>query len=66
MVTVSDLGKAISPGFTESTLDDILRKKTGLRNVNVKEITLNSSSKKGDSYLSTITRLTIKANGNNG
>ncbi|GJQ65134.1 hypothetical protein Trydic_g7278 [Trypoxylus dichotomus] len=59
MITIADLANLISPGFTEAVLQDILRKKSGIANPVIKEIMLGSSSNKGDSYLSTVTRLTI-------
>lgn len=66
MITVDELSQKISPAFTEDVLYDILRKKSGLNDIVIKDIKLGSASKKGDSYLSNSTRLTIEGTGNNG
>ncbi|KAK9730814.1 Ecdysteroid kinase-like family [Popillia japonica] len=66
MANIRDLTDKISPGFTENVLNDILRKQSGFTNVAIKEIKFSFSSKKGDSYLSNITRFTIEGTGNSG
>lgn len=63
---ISSLNKAISPGFDENVLLDILKKKSGCSDPKVREIKLGSASKKGDSYLSTVTRFTVEGTGDDG
>lgn len=58
-----DLTDRISPGFTENVLHDILEKQSGFTDIIIKEIKFSFSSKKGDSYLSNVTRFTIEGTG---
>lgn len=60
-----DLTELISPKFTEDVLLEILEKRTSLKNIQIKTIELGAESKKGDSYLSTICRFSVKATGIN-
>ncbi|KAI4462603.1 hypothetical protein MML48_4g00007172 [Holotrichia oblita] len=66
MISIDDLSKQISSAFTEDVLYNILKKESGLSNIVIKDIKSSSASKKGDSYLSNSTRLTIEGTGNNG
>ncbi|KAI4462609.1 hypothetical protein MML48_4g00019634 [Holotrichia oblita] len=66
MASIRDLTDRISPGFTENVFHDILRKQSGFTDIAVKEIKFGFGSKKGDSYLSNVTRFTIEGTGNNG
>ncbi|KAI4462622.1 hypothetical protein MML48_4g00002143 [Holotrichia oblita] len=60
MISIDDLSTQISSAFTEDVLYNILKKESGLSNIVIKDIKSSSASKKGDSYLSNSTRLTIE------
>lgn len=56
--------KSISPKFEKSSIVQFISETFNLENVSLDpNVTLGAESKKGDSYLSTITRFTIKATG---
>lgn len=56
--------KSISPIFEKSSIVRFISDTFNLENVSLdRNVTLGEESKKGDSYLSTITRFSIKANG---
>lgn len=61
MVSISEIQNRISPKFTEQVFMSILHKKAKSEKVEVKKIILGEESKKGDSYLSTVTRYTVEA-----
>lgn len=56
--------KSISPKFENSSIVRFISETFNLENVSLDpNVTLGEESKKGDSYLSTITRFSIKATG---
>lgn len=61
--------KQVSELFTEDTLKEIIRKAKNCDEkdvVNVESWDFGSANKKGDSYLSTVSRVTLKATINDG
>ncbi|XP_017769660.1 PREDICTED: uncharacterized protein LOC108557585 [Nicrophorus vespilloides] len=64
-IQVEELQELISNKFDKETLLGILRKRHDLQNVEIEKIQLGSESKKGDSYLSTVTRFNVHYNGTN-
>lgn len=52
--------RGISKLFTEATLVDILSKISGIKSVSVTGWKLDDASAKGDSYLSTVDRITVQ------
>ncbi|XP_050299575.1 uncharacterized protein LOC126738346 [Anthonomus grandis grandis] len=65
-MSVAELTKIVSPAFTETVLLDIIGRKHPLKDLQILEIEIdNAGTKKGDSYLSTISRFKITASGVN-
>lgn len=64
-IYTNDLQLFISAKFNETLLVKILQELYCVNDVSIKSIKFNSDSKKGDSYLSTVTRLIVEANGQN-
>jgi hypothetical protein len=65
-MSIAELQKIISPKFTDRVVLEIVAKKSELSDVIVETIQIGeSSTKKGDSYLGQICRLTINASGKN-
>jgi hypothetical protein len=65
-MSIAELQKIISPKFTDRVVLEIVAKKSELSDVIVENIQIGeSSTKKGDSYLGQICRLTINASGKN-
>ncbi|EFA02416.1 uncharacterized protein LOC107397744 [Tribolium castaneum] len=65
-MSVEQLQNIISPKINQQVLTDIVVKKSGLKDIQIKEIKIEGAcTRKGDSYLSQICRFTIEATGKN-
>lgn len=62
-MSVATLTEIISPNFTENVVIDMLERFSGFKNVQIKNVDIGNSSKKGDSYLSTLCRFSLQADG---
>lgn len=60
---VSKILYAVSPKFGEDSLLSILNGTFGLKDATIKNILVEGETKKGDSYLSTVSKFTIEAAG---
>lgn len=65
MTKDKEILKSISKLFTEKTLENVVRKATGENDIEIIDWKSEEASAKGDSYLSTVTRITIEAIVNN-
>lgn len=65
-MSVQELTDMISPKFNEEVVHGIIKKFSKLSDIQVKNIKIGDTSKKGDSYLSTICRFVVEAVGING
>lgn len=61
MAKNKDILTGLSKLLTEKTLENIVKQATGGKNIEIVDWKSEGASKKGDSYLSTVTRLTIEA-----
>ncbi|KAG8041085.1 hypothetical protein G9C98_002073 [Cotesia typhae] len=61
MAKNKDILTGLSKLLTEKTLENIVKQATGGKNIEIVDWKSEEASKKGDSYLSTVTRLTIEA-----
>lgn len=62
MMYSKELQKIINSKLDDDVLLEIVRKKTGWKTVEIKELNLGDVSKKGDNYLSIVLRFSISAN----
>lgn len=63
-MSLKQLQELITPAFNTDTLIQIVRKKTDWKDINVENVDISSdSAKKGESYLSTVSRFKIFASG---
>lgn len=56
-----ELQKIINTKLDDEILMEIVKRKTGWKNVDIEQVNTGDVSKKGDNYLSTVLRFSIKA-----
>lgn len=64
-MSINELTNRISPYFTAEVIQNILKSKSNCTNIEIKSINYGKDSVKGDSYLSTLCRFVIEAEGVN-